>query len=123
MIEHGSGKNHEAKTRLLPNMFASPEEGLLLFQSKHFVTMSQAKIQQTCSQNTKTRLQKFCNVESVEVYLYYRLIPFRCTLHSMSAQVVDDVKHPRTLIGGDKLSHLTAQPMLAPIYGQIVHRA
>ena len=123
MIEHGSGKNHEAKTTLLPNMFASPEEGLLLFQSKHFVTMSQAKIQHSCSQNTKTQLQKFCKVESVAVYLYYRLIPFRCTLHSMSAQVVDDVRHPRTLIGGDKLSHLTAQPMLAPIYGQIVHRA
>ena len=60
---------------------------------------------------------------SSSTYLYYRLIPFRCTQHSMSAQVVDDVRHPRTLIGGDKLSHLTAQPMLAPIYGQIVHRA
>ena len=123
MIEHGSGKNHEAKTRLLPNMFASPEEGLLLFQSKHFVTMSQAKIQQSCSQNTKTQLQKLCKVESVAVYLYYRLIPFRCTQHSMSAQVVDDfdILTPRTLIGGDKNSHTS--PLMAPIYGQIVHRA
>ena len=122
MIEHGSGKNHEAKTRLLPNMFASPEEGLLNIPKQAFCHNATSGTPAVLFTKTlKLNCKKLQGGISGSTYLYYP--PSRCTLLSMSAQVVDDVGHPRTLIGGDKLSHLTAQPMLAPIYGQIVHRA
>ena len=75
MIKHGTGKNHyEAKTRFLPKMFASPEEGLLLFHSKHFVTKyHKQESSSPVHKNTKTKLQKFCKVESVAAHT--------CTIH------------------------------------------
>ena len=105
-------------------MIASPEEGLLNIPKQAFCHNATSGTPAVLFTKTlKLNCKKLQGGISGSTYLYYRLIPFRCTLHSMSAQVVDDVRRPRTLIGGDKLSHLTAQPMLAPIYGQIVHRA